>query len=312
MMKTMTFLALCLALFTASCSGRSNPIPVPEGSEIPLSFFRSSDGLKLQIYRFQPNIMARTTVYLAPGITGMNCDTEGDVFQALAGAASRVVAIFPRGTGYSEGKRGDIPDMKTFVDDFVEGIRHDQDQKSAGGQILLFGHSMSCAIAMVAARKLAHVDGLILVNPPFRRKPTPGMSPTWAEYGRYVAYLIFAPRVPIVNMSGDPERISDPRDRTEAAHRRMDAVLVRYFSMRTMLGVQGLLKEMPNQALTLKVPMLLIQGREDSIVDASGSVAIFEAWNHSNRQYVPVARGTHGKQTVILAKQAIQEWIERL
>jgi pimeloyl-ACP methyl ester carboxylesterase len=312
MMKIWAFLPLSLALFIASCSGRTNPIPVPEKSEIPASFFRSSDGLRLQIFRFQPNVMARTTVYLAPGITGMNCDTEGDVFQALAGAASRVVAIFPRGTGFSEGTRGDIPNMKIFVDDFVGGIRHDQTQKGAGGRIILFGHSMSCTIAMVAARKLDHVDGLILVNPPFRRKPAPGMSPTWAEYGRYIGYLIFAPRAPIVNMSGDPERISDPQERSEAAQRSLDPVLVRYFSMRAMLSVQGLLKEMPNQARNLKVPLLLIQGREDSIVDATGSVAVFEAWNHSNKQYLPVAHGTHGKQTVLLAKQAIQGWNSRL
>ncbi|CEG12433.1 hypothetical protein MSIBF_A2280014 [groundwater metagenome] len=62
--------------------------------------------------------------------------------------------IHPRGTGYSEGKRGDILDFSDFIEDYVEIIKGDKSYQDSKQKIILYGHSMSCAVALVGADKL--------------------------------------------------------------------------------------------------------------------------------------------------------------
>ncbi len=99
-------------------------------------------------------------------------------------------------------------------------------------KIILFGHSMSCAIALKVAGELQKTDGLILVNPPYKLKSAKGMSPGFGDYLKYIGYYIFAPHVPVVNMAGDPSVIENESDKKESEARSNDSLLVKYFSMR--------------------------------------------------------------------------------
>jgi pimeloyl-ACP methyl ester carboxylesterase len=273
------------------------------------AFFTTRDGLRLHVVKLQPASGASSTAYMAPGITGMNPRMDRDVLNTLAGVDRRVVAVFPRGTGYSEGTRGDIISLTRFVDDFIEGIAQDAPALTPSRRVFIFGHSMSCAVALAAAQALDRVDGIILVNPPYRRKAAPGMTPTWWEYMRYAAYYLFAPHTPIVNMSGDPERISDPRERAEARQRNQDPMLVKYFSLSYMLGVQKLIESMAAQAKAQKVPLLMIYGEQDSVADRRGCEEILAAWSHPDKQLALVPEGPHGKETILKSNETIQHWI---
>jgi pimeloyl-ACP methyl ester carboxylesterase len=168
---------------------------------------------------------------------------------------------------------------------------------------------MSCAVAMSAALHMNRLDGIILVNPPYRRKVSEGMTPTWWEYIRYAAYYIFASHTPVVNMSGEPERIQDPQEREEARQRSLDPTLVKYFSMSTMMGVQTLMQSMVTLAQAQAVPLLLIYGEKDSVVERSGCEELLAAWKHPDKQMVLVPQGPHGKATVLGSRETIQRWI---
>lgn len=147
--------------------------------------------------------------------------------------------------------------------------------------IFLYGHSMSTVIALEVAAKLEKVDGVILINPPWKMKAAKGMSPGWTDYAKFAWYYLFAPHTPIVNMGGDPALIENREERNEAQARLND-------------------------------PLLMIYGDNDSIVDRTGCDEIFSAWKNANKTFKVVPNGPHGKKTALAAMGWITEWIAAL
>ncbi len=71
------------------------------------TFITVKDGIKIFVYEFIPVSDFKNTIYIISGITGINHKSEKDIIELLSNNENRVVVIHPRGTGYSEGKRGD-------------------------------------------------------------------------------------------------------------------------------------------------------------------------------------------------------------
>jgi len=272
-------------------------------------FFRTKDGNNIFVYDHTPVQAYEATIFIISGITGINHHKEKEVIEQLSNGKNRVVVIHPRGTGYSDGKRGDISDFSLFIEDYIEIITHNKDYKLIKPTIL-FGHSMSCAILLAIAEKTEHISGAILVNPPYIRKVSKGMSPGFGEYLKYAAYYIFARHKPIVNMAGNPELIENEEDRKESEARANDPLLVKYFSLHTMLQSQKIMKHMIDYSQKAKYPLLLIYGLSDNIVDEKGCDLIYKNWNNTNKKYYKIENGSHGKSTVRLADEIINDWID--
>jgi alpha-beta hydrolase superfamily lysophospholipase len=275
-------------------------------------FFEAADHTKLFIYDYRPNETYKSVIFIISGITGINHHAEKDIIEQLSNNENRVVVIHPRGTGYSGGTRGDISDLSAFITDYAEIITRDKDYHSKQHKIVLFGHSMSTAVLLAVADKLGHVDGAILVNPPYILKNARGMSPEFGEYLKYSWFYLFQKHRPIVNMAGDPERIQDEEDRKESESRRNDPLLVKYFSMHMMTESRKLMNAMPGYAKTANYPLLMIYGEKDNIVDRKGCEIIFTAWKHTNKEYVMVVNGSHGRSAVILSKEPVCRWMNKL
>jgi pimeloyl-ACP methyl ester carboxylesterase len=220
--------------------------------------------------------------------------------------------IHPRGTGYSEGTRGDNSDLSDFIGDYVEIIKGDKYFHDSNRKIILFGHSMSCAIALQIANKLQKTDGLILVNPPYKLKSAKGMTPGVVDYIRYIGYYIFAPHLTIVNMAGDPSTIENEVDRIESEARNSDPLLVKYFSMRYMSESKKIMDAMVKNARLADYPLLLLYGENDLIVDKAGCDEIYSAWKDQNKNYEIINGGSHGKSTVLKGSEIIMKWVESL
>jgi alpha-beta hydrolase superfamily lysophospholipase len=293
-----------------SCSGMKNlDRPIPDKNEAG-SFVTVRDGIKIFVYEFVPVSDFKNTIYIISGITGINHKSEKDIIELLSNNENRIVVIHPRGTGYSEGKRGDNSDLSDFIGDYVEIIKGDKYYNDSNRKIILFGHSMSCAIALKVAGELQKTDGFILVNPPFRLKKAKGMTPGVGDYLRYIGYYIFAPHVPVVNMSGDPLVIENEADRKESELRNNDTLLVKYFSMRYMSESKKIMDAMVENARQADYPLLLLHGDNDMIVDKAGCDEIFAAWKNQNKNYEIIKDGSHGKSTVLKGAEIITKWIE--
>jgi alpha-beta hydrolase superfamily lysophospholipase len=275
-------------------------------------FFSTKNGCQLFIYEYQPNENYSTTIFIISGITGINHHLEKDVVEELSNGKNRIVIIHPRGTGYSEGKRGDISDFSDFINDYVEIIKSDKYYYSKQHKIVLFGHSMSTAILLAVADKVENVSGAILVNPPYMLKKAKGMSPSFGQYFKYAWYYLFAKHKPIVNMSGDPTIIENEEDRTESELRMNDPLLVKYFSMHMMIESRKIMKSVINYSKVANYPLLLIYGEKDNIINKKGCDMIFDTWKFERKQYLVIENGTHGKSTVTLASKQIKKWMKTI
>ncbi len=274
-------------------------------------FYTARDGSEIYIREYIPVINPSTTVYIISGITGINHKSEGEIIDILGSDSKRVIVVHPRGTGYSEGERGDT-DPDEIIEDYCEIIKGDSAYLSGNKKVFLFGHSMSCAFALEVAAKLPGLDGIILVNPPYKLKAAKGMSPGFSDYLKYIGYYVFAPHKPVVNMAGDPALITDETDRLESEQRNNDSLLVKYFSMRCMSASKKIMDAMSENARLVTLPLLLLYGENDNIVDKSGCDEIYAAWKGKNKSYVIIKGGSHGKSTVIKGSEAISNWIGQL
>jgi alpha-beta hydrolase superfamily lysophospholipase len=297
-------------LMLNSCHGMRNyDRPVPADNEAG-AFVTVGDGTKIFVYEYVPAVNFKNTIYIISGITGINHKSESDIIELLGNNENRVIVIHPRGTGYSEGKRGDNSDLSAFIKDYTEIIKRDTFFRDSTRKIILFGHSMSCAIALRAADELHRTDGVILVNPPFRLKTAKGMSPRFRDYLKYAGYYIFAPDVPVVNMAGDPSILTNEADRLESELRNNDPLLVKYFSMRCMMESKKVMDAMVENARQADYPLLLLYGENDMIADKAGCDEIYTAWKNQNKKYETISGGSHGKSTVIKGSDIILKWMD--
>ncbi len=288
-------------------AGERPAIPVEKGG----FFVKTSNGGNLYVYDVKPSGNYGATIYLISGITGINHHAEREIIEQLSNKKHRVVVIHPRGTGYSEGSRGALRNFSDFITDHVEIIRNDADYSSKQHKILLFGHSMSTAIVLKVADIIGDVDGVMLINPPYLLKKAKGMSPGFGQYLKYAWFYLFERHKPIVNMAGDPAIIENEEDRKESESRSNDPLLVKYFSMYMMLEARKTMGAMLKLAEAANYPLLLMYGKEDCIVEKTGCDMIFNAWKCKDKQYELIEKGSHGRSTVIQAKEIIDAWIDR-
>jgi alpha-beta hydrolase superfamily lysophospholipase len=302
--------AVSVIVLLNSCAGMKNPDrPVPDENETG-TFITVRDGIKIFVYEFVPTGDFKNTIYIISGITGINHKSEKDIIELLSNNENRVVVIHPRGTGYSEGKRGDNPDLSDFIRDYIEIIKDDKFYQDSNHKIILFGHSMSCAFALKVAGEVEKTDGLILVNPPYKLKSVKGMSPRFIDYLKYIGYYIFAPHVPVVKMAGDPSIIENESDRKESEARINDPLLVKYFSMSCMTESKKTMDKMVENAKKADYPLLLLYGDNDMIVDKAGCDEIFAAWKGQNKNYEIIKGASHGKSTVLKGTEVLINWME--
>jgi alpha-beta hydrolase superfamily lysophospholipase len=294
------------------------PLPIPDelarDSTVPTplsghghGWRYASDGTRLY-ERVYPSVGPRRGVVLyVAGITGLGSGEQPEFVAALVGRGFEVRFLHPRGTGYSDGARGDITDLDRYLEDYREYTRT---AAPAGTSVVIVGHSMGGVFALRVAASLPGTAGLVLINPAHLYAASPGSSPTFFQYVAYAACMIFVPGKRVVDMGGRPEAIADPADRTEAIRRRNDPLVVRWFSMRAMLAAKQVMDGAPADAARCSCPLLLVDGDADRIVDRAGPAALFNAYAGQAKTRLTVPGGGHGYTTVLKALPTIADWVE--
>jgi alpha-beta hydrolase superfamily lysophospholipase len=170
-----------------------------------------------------------------------------------------------RGHGKSTGKRGDIPNQDSFIDD-AQQVMHDWQASSPTSvtRQLLLGHSMGGLFAAkFALSKICALDGLILSAPAF------AIYMNFVERSLLKVLSAIAPALTLSNglktkyLSHDSEVVTsycnDPLVHDRISARLLNSMLV------TMHDVFS-------PASSLNLPTLLLVAGQDKLVDSSGSL----------------------------------------
>jgi alpha-beta hydrolase superfamily lysophospholipase len=267
----------------------------------------ASDGTRLYERAYPSAGPRRGMVLYVAGITGLGGDEQPEFVSALVGRGFEVRFLHPRGTGYSDGARGDIADLDRYLGDYRDYARA---VAPAGTPVIVVGHSMGGVFALRIAASLPQTAGLVLINPAHRYAANPGSSPTFLQYVAYAACMVLVPGDRVVDMGGRPEVITDPDDRAEAIRRRDDPLVVRWFSMRAMLAAKQIMDDAPADAARCRCPLLLIDGDADRIVDRAGHAALFNAYAGADKTRLTVPGAGHGYTTVLKAMPTIAGWVD--
>jgi alpha-beta hydrolase superfamily lysophospholipase len=309
------FLAACAVLVSAALIAIPRPTAaelardstVPTPSSGPGHGWRhASDGTRLYERVYGTAGARRGIVLYVAGITGLGGDEQPEFVAALVNRGFEVRFLHPRGTGYSDGLRGDIADLDRYLEDYREYARAVVPE---GTPVVVVGHSIGGVFALRVAAGLPQTTGLVLINPAHRYAANPASSPTILQYVAYAACTVFVPGNRVVDMGGRPQAITNPEDRAEAIRRRDDALVVRWFSMRAMLAAKRVMDGAPVDAARCRCPLLLVDGDADRIVDRAGHATLLNAYAGTNKTRLTVPGSGHGYATVRHAMPKIAEWV---
>jgi alpha-beta hydrolase superfamily lysophospholipase len=228
---------------------------------------------------------------------------------ALHRAGIATVVLHPRGVGFSDGVRGDIDDYGLVLGDLQLGLERAK-RTFQGKPVFLFGHSAGGVLALhVAAKARAPIAGVVLVNPAYKLKYSEGMGPSLGDFIAFAFHSVFRRSALTVDMNRNPSAVKHPLDREEAVNMQRDPVVVRYFSMRYLLGQNEVMKACLQNAAAVTAPLLLIQGAEDVLVDPRGNDEIMAAAQMVDKVKLVAPKGGHGSSAVETMVDELVGWI---
>ena len=228
---------------------------------------KTADGVDLFVRRWQTNAVPHQWTFVI--VHGLG--EHGGRYQGLADwftpLGATVYAMDLRGHGRSGGQRGHAPSLSALLDDTDAMVRRARD--GSGGPLILIGHSFGGLLAIAYA--LDHperLDRAVFSAPALVPKVRVA---AWKQALASVLPKI-SPRASFANeidpnvLSHDPgiarAYVGDP-----LVHNRITAGL--YAS--TVARGEAFIARAPE----LRVPFLLLHGRDDQIVDPTGSQRFF-------------------------------------
>jgi acylglycerol lipase len=231
--------------------------------------FTARDGLKIFTANMLPIGTPKAVVLVIHGY-GEHCGRYAHVLSALCKAGYAAYALDHCGHGHSEGTRA-------YFDSFDQPITHLKEYmdrvKAAqpGKPVFLLGHSMGALISLAfALRYQAEIAGLLVSGAPVNADAN--VSPLVVQVG-YVLNRI-APRLPLMKMVGLDTLSSDP----QVAQKFAADPLTYKDNMRVGMGVQinETAKAVRADLPKLTLPMLIMHGEQDRLVNPSGSHTTYE------------------------------------
>jgi alpha-beta hydrolase superfamily lysophospholipase len=233
-----------------------------------LNYFMSSDGLKIMTEHWLPKEY-KAIVVVVHGY-GEHSGRYRHVIRALTDANYAVFTLDQRGHGQSEGLRAYFDSFDQPVNDlkdYINNIREDHDEDT----LFILGHSMGGLITLAyALRYPLWLAGIVVSAPPVNADAN--VSPALVTLGNILTKIIpkqpFVRLVPLDTLSRDPDVIRaferDP--------------LTYKGDMRVRMGtaMNDTAKWVRERLQELKLPLLIMYGEEDKLVNPSGSQLTYE------------------------------------
>ena len=231
------------------------------------STLKTADGLDLSVRRWQVDgVPHQWTFVMVHGL-----GEHGGRYQHLAAwfapLGATLYAPDHRGHGRSAGQRGHTPSLKALLDDLdaVVGMARDEH----GSPVVMIGHSLGGLLAIAySLERPDRIDRAIFSAPFLLAKVR---VPAWKR----AAAGVLPKLAPTLSFSNeiDPNDLS--HDPAVALAYRNDPLVHDRITAGLYGETAGRTEEIIARAPELRVPFLLLHGRDDRIVDPAGSQRFF-------------------------------------
>jgi alpha-beta hydrolase superfamily lysophospholipase len=227
----------------------------------------TADGLNLSLRHWETEgVPHQWTFVLVHGL-GEHSGRYQHLAEWFTPRGATVYAMDLRGHGRSGGQRGHAPSLKALLDDLDSIVMRARTER--GGPVVLIGHSFGGLLAIAfALDRPDHIDKAVFSAPALIARVK---VPAWKQALARVLPTI-APRASFANEI-DPNVLS--HDPTVGPAYRGDPLVHNQITAGLYASSIARGNEFIERAAELRVPFLLMHGRDDQIVDPAGSQRFF-------------------------------------
>jgi alpha-beta hydrolase superfamily lysophospholipase len=224
----------------------------------------AGDGVSLAWYRWDPAGNPHGSICLTHGL-GEHAGRYRHVARAFAQAGFSVLAFDLRGHGKSEGPRGHSPDYRRILDDLGLMLR-----TVPARPCLVYGHSVGGQLVLNRAMTQPEgIDAVIATGPWLRLAfPAPALR---VLIGRTLCGVL-----PALTLPSGLETAALSRDPEVVAAYRADPLVHDRLSTRFGIDLLDEGQRALDRAGGLSLPVLLMHGSEDRIIDPEATRQFFE------------------------------------
>ena len=247
---------------------------MPETSAVTtyhVRYLTSVDGLLLHLRCWLPDAPPTLVVVIAHGLGGHGGYYHTSLVPYLATWGAAVYAPDFRGHGLSDGGRGDIGRVGLLLHDLDAALRAAR-AAHPGLPIFVIGESMGTPLAVnycATYPQAVWLNGIILAS----CLVAPQMEPECAEIWRFVSGVLRDLRRPIVPLAERADTcIRNPALLAEMAN---DPLYNTHISPRFVAAMWLHMRRARWVAAQLSVPVLILQGEADAIINWRATRAFF-------------------------------------
>lgn len=270
-------------------------------------YFRSEDGIKICYKKFPSVIEPKGILIIIQGGGGGKADDYRSFAKILNSDGYSVIRVDERGTGDSEGVRGDIKDYNIVIKDYICLIKKVR-MENTDKKIFVLGHSFGgVVVTRLAFEVKKELSGIVLLNPMFGYAKEYG--PSLHDIIFFIYCMIFQPSKPVYNIAGDLNRINYPLDKEEALSNDNDSRIVKKFSVRYLMTTKKIIDLSAYYSKHNSIPLLLARGKRDEFIDKEKTAEIFDIWPCDNKHEIIIENAGHGTYIANLVAVEIIKWL---
>lgn len=233
------------------------------------SSFQTEDSLRIHTEAWLPSTAPKAVVIIAHGVA----EHIGRYAHVAAHLVEQNYAVYGydhRGHGQSAGKRSYFETFEQPIDDLAHYVRLVQTTQ-ASKKLFLYGHSMGALMMLTYAlrQQRADIAGVMLTGTPLAVDDNlPNFVISAVRTLNQVVPDVPLVSLDITGMSRDPAVLA-----TWTADPYVNLYPIR---VRTTLGILGTVSHIRAHLSDIHLPLLILHGGGDRIVDSSGSVTVYE------------------------------------
>ncbi len=269
--------------------------------------FTNKSGLSIYSQAWLPPSEPKANLFVVHGL-GEHSGRYQHVAHYFVEKGLAVFALDHQGHGQSGGKRGHVNSFSDYIDDF-EQFRQEMVKVSPNKPTILFGHSMGALVALLYL--LDHqnvVSAAVISAPPLRVKMGPpafikDMVPSLAKVSPGFT----------MNSGLKPEWVS--RDQTVVQAYKSDPLTHPQISLSLFSGMYNGGKYALENADKFTLPLFLLYGSEDKIVDGAAIQEFVDRVSSTNKKFIVFKNDfheVHNEADQLDEFEMIWQWIKEL